>query len=153
MATFTTGEVLREDIVTTYSKSGGQTVFDDNLFTVGNGERVTLQILDMKLYYDGFSVDYSSQLFIKKSNTSTGGTYGAAPNVLNLIHLNSNNQNINEVTYYTETGAFFEFIRDPGFYGQYFLRSGDSLRLAVSSANVTVDLSVTFSLKKYSLFS
>ena len=154
MATFTTGEVLREDIVSQFHKSGVNTSFTDVLYTVDGGERVTLQLLDLIFFGDANAVNYTMSLFIQKFFMPGVTPQNAPPSILNLIDFQITNANIAEVTYYT-SNVVGTINRDAGFYGQYFLADGDSLRLSVNAftSNVNLTTDIKYSLKKYSLFS
>ena len=152
MATFSTGEVLREDIITNYSKSGVNSPFEDILYTSGGGERVVLQLLDFKFYLNAFIATGTVDMIIEKSLTSTGGLNGAPPNILSLVE-GVSIAGVGETTFYTE-GATTTATRYVDYNKPIDLGQGDKLIVRYVNPNGTanLDFAARFSLKKYTLF-
>ena len=158
MATFTTGEVLKEDIVITVGvKTGTHTTFEDVLYTVAAGERVTMRMLDFNLEGKGNAVSFLMDLKVLKSLQPNGGNPTAPENSHIIAHTEADGASLfGEITYYSKyDGGSDSSYRSVDYKDEFYLTTGDQVVLSLNAftQSAVLDTSIKLSLKKYSLFS
>jgi len=162
MATFSNGEVLREDITMTIGYSNTISAIEETVYTVESGTRVTMQLLDIRLYGLGPSsgnAGFTMRIKIKKFIDPFGTGAGNAPDSEKILITGTSAtaaEYEGEVLYYSYGGrSTFSATYSSDYNLPIELAAGDRVvfDLIDASQNININYFGKLNLKKYSLFS